>query len=287
MRGSDDMWVALDRELSEWGRAGRAASLWWRDDDAVAASGALSRLLALLGAFNVPLTLAVVPKRPGARLPSLHKAIAENPRVTPILHGYAHANHARPGEKQAEFGGHRLMSQMRDELSQGLASLTAIFGAGLGKVLAPPWNRIGSEVLPHLPQLGFVGVTAFRPAATRCPAPGLVQTNCHIDPIDWQGGRAQRPSSEVLGELVQLLRARRLFAVLRDGGTSAGMRLPAGFDPDEPTGILTHHLVHDEKGWEFLGRLLKVIGPHCKTGGAQWLSCADVFTITRDAAQSV
>lgn len=277
MHVSDHMWAALDQELCEWARAGRVASLWWRDDDAVAATDALTRLLTLLGAFDVPLTLAVVPKKPGASLPSLQKAIAKNPLVTPVMHGYAHVNHARPGEKQAELGNHRPMAQMCEELAEGLASLSAVFGARLGKVLAPPWNRIGSGLLACLPQLGFAGLTAFRPATTRSPVPGLVQTNCHIDPVDWQGARRQRAPSEVLDELIQLLRARRLYPVLPDGGKRTGKPLPSGFDPDEPTGILSHHLAHDSEGWEFLARLLSVIKPHRKTGSVRWLSCAEAF----------
>lgn len=284
MRGSDDMWAALDQELCEWGRAGRVASLWWRDDDAVADSDALTRLLALPGAFDVPLTLAVVPRKPGASLPSLQKAIADKPLVTPVMHGYAHVNHARHGEKQAEFGGHRPMAQMLDELAEGLASLTAVFEERLCAVLAPPWNRIDRSLLEYLPQLGFAGVTAFRPAPMRFPVPGLVQTNCHIDPIDWRGGRRQRPPSEVLGELIGLLRARRLYPALQEGAELSGKPLPSGFDPDEPAGILTHHLAHDGEGWEFLAQLLNVIEPHRKAGSARWLSCAEAFRMTRAAA---
>ncbi|MEK9660397.1 MAG: hypothetical protein VW644_01455, partial [Alphaproteobacteria bacterium] len=40
-------WDALAAELDVWAAAGRTATLWWRDDDADAASPALERLLAL------------------------------------------------------------------------------------------------------------------------------------------------------------------------------------------------------------------------------------------------
>ena len=33
-------------------------------------------------------------------------------------------------------------------------------------------------------------------------------------------------------------------------------------DPDEPLGILTHHLDHDEATWSFLERLLGRVGAH-------------------------
>ena len=43
----DSGWAVLEAELDLWQAAGRTASFWWRDDDAVAATPALSRLLAL------------------------------------------------------------------------------------------------------------------------------------------------------------------------------------------------------------------------------------------------
>ena len=40
-------WADLDAELDRWKAAGRAATLWWRDDDATRPTPALDRLLAL------------------------------------------------------------------------------------------------------------------------------------------------------------------------------------------------------------------------------------------------
>jgi hypothetical protein len=52
-------WCDLVDELDRWEEAGRVAQLWWRDDDAVAPTPALDRLLDV--AAGIPLSLAVIP----------------------------------------------------------------------------------------------------------------------------------------------------------------------------------------------------------------------------------
>ena len=281
MDNAFDAWAALDIELSNWARAGRTATLWWRDDDAAAGSAPLARLLELAGKFSVPLALAIVPRLTDASLANL---IGRRQNVTPIVHGYAHINHAPMPEKQAEFGAHRDFAVMRHELGDGLSILQHMFGERLLPVLVPPWNRLAGGLAASLTALGYCGVSAFRPAPNRMPAPGLVQTNCHIDAIDWRGVRAQRTRDAVLEELITLLRVRRLYPELAPGALVLGKPIPPGFDPEEPTGLLTHHLVQQADAWEFLSQLLGAIAPHCHTGGARWLGCAEAFK--RDAAQS-
>jgi hypothetical protein len=71
----------------------------------------------------------------------------------------------------------------------------------------------------------------------------LNQVNTHVDVIDWRGRNG--PPGGFLGEdaclslFIGHLRARRLGTV----------------DADEPTGILSHHLVHDAATWRFLEKL--------------------------------
>lgn len=267
--------TALDAELSAWAHAGRTATLWWRDDDAAVAHSALTQLLELSERYGVPLALAVVPQLANS---SLVQAIGAVTNVTPIIHGYAHINHAPPGEKQAEFGAHRDQSIMCSELGDGLSLLRGMFGEKLFPVLAPPWNRLDHGLTAHLPMLGYCGVSMFRPSSSRSPAPGLVQTNCHIDSIDWRTRRGQRAEDAVLEELTTLLRIRRLYPDISSDALALGKPLPQGFDPFEPTGILTHHLVQDAESWEFLTQLFRAIAPHCQPGGgARWLSCAEAF----------
>lgn len=267
--------AALDAELSAWADAGRTATLWWRDDDAAVAHVALTQLLELSERYSAPLTLAVVPQLANS---SLVQAVSAAANVTPIIHGYAHINHAPPGEKQAEFGAHRDQSIMRSELAGGLSLLRDMFGAKLFPVLAPPWNRLDHGLEAHLPMLGYCGVSMFRPSPNRSPAPGLVQTNCHIDSIDWRARRGQRAEDAVLEELTTLLGIRRLYPDISPDTLALGKPLPRGFDPFEPIGILTHHLVQDAESWEFLTQLFRAIAPHCQPGGgARWLSCAEAF----------
>ena len=276
-------WKALEAELAAWAATGRSATFWWRDDDAANDSAALNHLLHLSDEFSLPLALAVVPKLVDA---SLLRAIDPMPRITPIVHGYAHINHAPAHEKQAEFGGHRSMADMCAELAQGLALLRDRFGGRLLPILVPPWNRLDTQLAPHLPSLGYCGLSSFRSAAQRLPAPGLVQTNCHIDSIDWHALRGQRPAQAVLEEMTTLLRVRRLYPDIASDRLVFGKPLPAGFDPNEPTGILTHHLIQDAQSWEFLSQLLRILSAHCRDGGgARWLDCAEAFKA--DAAAAV
>ena len=52
-------WDALEAELDLWQSAGRTATFWWRDDDAIAWTPALERLLEL--AEDTPIAIAVIP----------------------------------------------------------------------------------------------------------------------------------------------------------------------------------------------------------------------------------
>lgn len=275
--------AAIDAELSAWASAGRTATLWWRDDDAARGNAQLTRLMELAAKFSAPLTIAVVPRLADA---SLVQMIGQARGVTPIVHGYAHVNHAPETEKQAEFGAHRNLAVMQADLAEGLSILRDMFGGKLLPILVPPWNRITSELIPHLAGLGYQGLSAFRPAPDRRPASGLIQTNCHIDAIDWRALRVQRPADAVLEELTAILRIRRLYPAIPKDSLILGKPIPPGFDPDEPTGILTHHLVQNAESWEFLSQLLRAIAPYCQPGGAvRWLRCADAFNL--DGAQSV
>ncbi|MFO0989148.1 MAG: hypothetical protein U1F37_17600 [Alphaproteobacteria bacterium] len=95
-----EAWARLDAELAAWRQAGRAATLWWRDDDAGDATPALRRLVALAEAHAVPLALATVP---AWATPALAAAVKEaGAPVSVLQHGYAHANHAPAGEKKFE-----------------------------------------------------------------------------------------------------------------------------------------------------------------------------------------
>jgi peptidoglycan/xylan/chitin deacetylase (PgdA/CDA1 family) len=245
-----DGWSELEHELDDWHRAGRVADLWWRDDDVIEPSPLLDRLLALAGEQRCTVGLAVIPS--GA-VPALARRLAGGPGVEVLQHGFAHRNHAPAGEKAQELGAHRPLGVVLAELELGRGRLATLFGDVVLPVLAPPWNRIADTVVAALPRLGFRGLSAFAPRRVGQPVPGLAQTNCHVDPVDWRGGGGFRGDGPALASVLDHLRARRTGQA----------------DPDEPTGLLTHHLRHDEGCWSFLGRLLALTGEH---PGARWRS---------------
>lgn len=255
-------WAALERELDAWHAAGRTASLWWRDDDAVEPTAALDRLVALGRTHGVPLALAVVPAE--ARAALVARVDAE-PRVTPLQHGYAHKNHAAEGSKNGELGPARPLAVNLGELAQGWQRMGALFGARALPVLVPPWNRIDPALVPHLAALGFRGLSCFGARQASAPAPGLVQVNSHLDIVAWRAGRGFVGEAKALGELVAHLGARRLGRA----------------DPDEPTGLLTHHLVHDEAGWAFVAALLARSVRH---PAVRWLEAREAFRPARAPA---
>jgi len=239
------VWEDLARELDAWGKAERRATLWWRDDDAIASSPALTRLNDLGQAHGVVPALAVVPKTAEAALPG--EAL--------LQHGYAHTNHG--AKKKAELGPERPAATIAGELQSGRKRLLDLFAERVLPVLAPPWNRIAPEVVALLPSLGFRGLSTYQPRAQAEPAPGLMQVNTHADIIDWRERRFIGDDIAA-GAVLRHLIDRRLGSV----------------DPTEPTGILTHHLVHDAPSWRFLERLLTLTRAH---PAIRWLTPAQAF----------
>jgi len=218
-------WDLLDAELARWAADGRTATLWWRDDDAVAATPALDRMLAITA--GIPLMLAVIPGRlePSLRLEGTGAYAAQ--------HGWAHVNHRPLGQKACEIGLDRPMPTVEAELRAGKARLEDALGPFFRPWLVPPWNRIDPALSARLPDLGYAGLSTFGPRKD----PSVV--NAHVDPIAWKDGRRFIGADKTLTRLTAHLAARRTGEV----------------DRDEPTGLLTHHLVHEETLWAFLAEL--------------------------------
>jgi hypothetical protein len=242
-------WQRLSAELDRWQADGRTATFWWRDDDAVAPAPALDRLLALQRRCGVPLALASIPARAE---PGLAAKLEHYPAIAVLQHGYAHENHASEGDRAIELGGTRRREDVVAEMELGWGKLRRLFPERLLPVMVPPWNRISADLFPDLRALGFRALSCFAPRSRREAVAGVLQSNCHVDLVDWRAGRRFRGEERTLDQVCAHLQARRRGAA----------------DPEEATGILSHHLVHDDGCWRFLETLLEACSRH---PGARWL----------------
>lgn len=244
-------WSDLRAELAIWRAEARDLPIWWRDDDAVEATGALTQLIELAETIEVPLHLAVIPSDAKT---SLAEVAGARPLVVPMVHGWAHHTHAPEGEKKAEFGNPR--AEAAAEMGLGLTRLKVLFPNDIIGFFVPPWNRIDARLIASLPSAGYAGLSTFTPRQAAYPVPGLVQINTHLDPIFWRGGGGLVPPEQLISGLVKTLQDRR-----------AGVT-----DAAEPLGLLTHHLVHDAAIWDFTrGVLEELLG-----GGARAVSLRNV-----------
>ena len=245
-------WNDLAQELDAWQVSGRRASFWWRDDDAVSVTPALERLLALSEAAETPVSLAVIPRDADD---ALRDRLARKPRVSVLQHGWSHANHASQG-RQEEFGPHRPLSAILDELAHGWRRIAG-FTHSL-PVFVAPWNRMDPHVLCYLGSAGLSAVSTLGPRGSPEACAGVRQTNVHVDIIHWQGTPHFVGLEGALEQVVTHLRQRRTGEV----------------DGDEPTGLMTHHGFHDEDCWHFIDDFLRHTRAH---PAVRWLDAKGAF----------
>ena len=250
-------WTDLSEELARWATAGRQAGLWWRDDDAVAPGPQLERLAELSRKSGVALALAVIP---GRAEDTLGEVLADLTGLKFLVHGLMHENRAPAEDKKTEFGGHRPVCEMLDDAALGWKSLLGRFPRLAMPVFVPPWNRIDADLVRRLPLAQLQGLSRFGPRAAAQPAAGLMECNCHLDLIDWRGGRGFVGENAALDTLITHLKGRR------------GSR----FDPEESSGVLSHHGVMDQAGWDFLAELFTRTQ---ECDGAHWLTVDEVFRL--------
>ena len=258
------VWRPIDEALSRAADLGRTIPFWWRDDDAITETRALERLLAVRAAYSPPLALAAIPARIERSLVDRLLATPYNVRL--LVHGWRHENHATPPVKKSEFGSSRPLDVLTDDARQGLERIQNILEPLeldlLVKTFVPPWNRIADDLPGHLAALGYTGLSTYKNRLTRHPAPGLVQVNCHIDPIDWKAGKSLVPVDTLIAHIAGCIRDR-----IENGS-------------DEPIGLLTHHLVHDETVWAFCEALLErlSIEQPGRIGVISWPRIETIFT---------
>jgi hypothetical protein len=234
---AQDLWQPLHDELDLWRISGLTPELWLRDDDAIEPTPHLDRLITLIEEFHIPLALAIIPAHTG---PALVRRLADATYVHPLVHGWSHANHAPPSEKKQELGIHRPRTAVLSDLAKGRERLSGLYGERLVSILVPPWNRIDPDLLNDLPALGFTGLSAF--GHKLHSRPGLTVINTHIDIIDSHAGNACRDHAWLVAALA---------------GELAQARAAGG----SPIGVLSHHLVSDERAFRFLEDLFTA-APH-------------------------
>jgi len=239
-------WRALEEELARWRHAGRTPDFWWRDDDAATPTPPLRRLLSLSAKSGVPLALAVIP------LGAVPELFAEMSACV-LMHGTDHCNRAASGAKKTEFPEAEAEDAALARLASGRARLAALAGPAFVPALAPPWNRFKQSLVPKLAEVGLRGLSRYGPRA----AGDVLEVNTHVDIIDWRGSRG------FCGEAAALELALTHLAARRTGKADAA----------EPTGLLTHHAVHDAGAWDFLDDFFD----RTRRLGARWQEAAALF----------
>lgn len=229
-------WHPLRAALAEFRAASIPLPIWWRDDDATAPTAAFDQLVSLAQDVAVPVHAAIIPADATA---ALAREVIQNGYVLPLVHGWAHVSHAPAGEKNAEFGHPRQAAAA--EIEHAMKTMRGLFGDSLLPVFVPPWNRIAPDHFKALAEAGYTVLSTYGPRQSQHAAPGLVQVNTHIDPIDWRGTRDLVVPDVIIARVCDTL----------------GQRLRGAQDNSEPLGLLTHHLVHSDAIWAFCEQLLR------------------------------
>lgn len=246
-------WRRFTDELARCRDAGQAVEFWWRDDDAALPHPALARLLDLAARSRAPLALAVIPLHARAEaLAGLGGSVAV------IQHGTDHVNRAGPAGKKTEFPAEEPAHAAASRLRAGWRRLAELAEGRALPVLAPPWNRFPPAFAPALAAAGYRGLSQYGARRSALAAPGLVQVNTHVDLIAWRSGGGFAGEPGVLDAAARHLQAKR------EGRADAA----------EPTGWLSHHLVHDAEAWDFLERLFEVTRG---AAGVRWCDPATLF----------
>jgi hypothetical protein len=175
-----------------------------------------------------------------------------------LVHGLKHQNHAPEGEKKAEFGAHRPVTDMLEAAKSAWQILSDRFPALARPVFVPPWNRIDAALASRLHEVGLRGLSRFGPSETGRVA--VLENNCHLDLINWRGDRGFIGEAQALENLIAHLRARRLETV----------------NAVEQTGVLSHHAIMNLETWDFLSELFARTK---ECDGAHWLTIDEVFSL--------
>lgn len=217
--------MRLNHELAIWRRAWRDPILWWRDDDCREPTWQLDKLLQVRR--DLPITLAVIPDKD---LGPLSNRLSTTQNVAIAQHGVDHENKLPAGGPRSEFAADMPQTTINAAVAAGRARLVA---AGLPPLaFVPPWNEPSDRQIEAVSAAGYdhysIGVNGK-------PLDGLKHVGAQVDILRWKGTPHFKGGRRVFDALRTQLEARRAMGAF-----------------DEPIGILTHHLVHDEQAWRFL-----------------------------------
>ena len=227
--------ILIGPELARWKARGHAPVFWWRDDDARRPTPALDRLLALSARFEAPVTLAAVPD---GDIAAVAKACRAAPGAELAIHGFRHENRAPPGWPSGEVND---LDRLADVITDLGTAIEAFRRAGeRPRLFVPPWNN-AHPTLKRALGLRDLGLSCYGEMRSAAEPDRL---DAHLDVMRW------KPAPRFRGAIRFLMRTRRLLAERR-----------AKAAWDEPLGLLTHHLDHDEDVWRFLEAFLPVVKP--------------------------
>lgn len=217
--------MRLNHELAIWRRAWHVPQLWWRDDDCREPTWQLDRLLEVRR--DIPITLAVIPD---VDLNPLANRLSATSDVTVAQHGVDHENKLPPGGPRSEFPVDASQSAVSAAVAAGRARMVA---AGLPPItFVPPWNEPSDRQIEAIKSARY---DSYSIGATGKPLEALKHVGAQVDILRWKGKPHFKGRRRVFDALRKQLEARRAMGAY-----------------EEPIGILTHHLVHDEPAWRFL-----------------------------------
>jgi hypothetical protein len=212
-------------------------SVWWRDDDAGPDDARLGTLLEISDRCAAPVALAVVPAWvEGGTV----QRVRGHSLVTVVQHGWAHADHARPGGRRIELGGEYTPDALRHDLQRGAHRLQEAFDEAYLAVMVPPWNRIEPWAAELLPVLGYEAVSTIAVTGRATQNGPLPQIDVEVDCMRWDGGATWRG----LPEITHCVAARAATAC------------------SVPLGFMTHHRVMPDQAFADFTLLLSVLSRH-------------------------
>lgn len=247
--------MRLNHELAIWRRAWHVPSLWWRDDDCREPTWQLDKLLEIRR--GLPLTLAVIPD---VDLRPLANRLGLEDGVTVAQHGVDHANKLPVGGPRSEFPADAQQATINAAVAAGRARLVA---AGLPPItFVPPWNEASDRLVEAIKAAQY---DSYSIGIHGKPRDTLKHVGAQVDILRWKGKPHFRGRRRVFDALRKQLEARRQLGAF-----------------EEPIGILTHHLVHDEKAWRFMDWFVEYA-----RGRFDWRSLAELCEPRAPAANQL